>query len=92
MNNILDEELKDKFILITSNTQIKILDATKELNNKFVFYSPSITFGLDFTINKPQNVFIYIKGKSILPSGSFQQTTQTRNTKHIYFYCNVKSK
>ena len=24
LNNILDEELKDKFILITSNTQIKI--------------------------------------------------------------------
>ena len=49
-------------------------------------------FGLDFTINKPQDVFIYIKGKSILPSGSFQQTTRTRNIKHIYFYCNEKSK
>ena len=36
--------------------------------------------------------FIYIKGKSILPSGSFQQTTRTRNIKNIYFYCNVKSK
>ena len=41
-------------------------------------------FGLDFTINTPQDVFIYIKGNwGILHSGSFQQTTRTRNINNI---------
>jgi hypothetical protein len=39
-----------------------------------------------------RDVFIYIKGKSILPSGSFQQTTRTRNINKLYYYCAVKCK
>ena len=82
---------RTKFILITGNTNIKIINASEELKNKFVFYSPSITFGVDFSINTDQDVFIYIKGKSILPSGSFQQTTRTRNIKKLYYYCNCNN-
>jgi hypothetical protein len=87
-----DYDNKKKIILITSDTNIKVLDASTELKNKFVFYSPSITFGVDFSIDTAQDVFIYIKGKSILPSGSFQQTTRTRNMKELYYFCNCKSK
>ena len=32
-----------------------------------------------------QDVFIYQKGNSILPSGTFQQTTRTRNIDTLYF-------
>ena len=85
------EEARTKFILITGNTNIKIINASEELKNKFVFYSPSITFGVDFSINTDQDVFIYIKGKSILPSGSFQQTTRTRNIKKLFYYCNCNN-
>lgn len=80
-------QLQEKFILITADTQIKIMDATKELQNKFVFYSPSITYGLDFQSYEPQNVFNYIKGESIEPSGFFQQVTRTRNINTLYYYC-----
>ena len=33
-----------------------------------------------------QDVFIYIRGNSIQPSGSFQQATRCRNIKTLYFY------
>lgn len=81
-----------KYVLITSNTKLTFDNVSEELKDKFVFYSPSITFGVDFSIDEAQNVFIYIKGDSILPSGSYQQTTRTRNMKNLYYYCNVEEK
>ena len=71
-------------ILITGDTNITINEASTKLKDKFVFYSPSIMFGLDFSISTSQ------KCRSILPSGSYQQTTRTRNIKKLFFYCNTK--
>ena len=76
----------DKFLLITSDTFIKIADAQLEFKNKFVFYSPSIITGIDFSIDECQDVFIFIKGNTISPASSFQQGTRTRNIKKLY-YC-----
>jgi hypothetical protein len=45
-------------ILITSDNPFKITDATTQFKNKYVFYSPSITTGIDFTINTFQDVLI----------------------------------
>lgn len=85
--NISPEQLKEKFILVTADTKIKINNASTELKDKFVFYSPSITYGVDFQTEEPQDVFNYIVGQSIQPSGFFQQTTRTRNIKNLYYYC-----
>lgn len=85
------EELKFKFMLITSDTKIKITNASEQFKDKFVFYSPSITYGVDFQSYQPQNVFSYIKGASIQPSGFFQQVTRTRNIKKLYYYCHDHS-
>ena len=52
-------------ILITSKTKYKVHKASKQFKDKFVFYSPSITTATDFSIESPQDVFIYIKGGSI---------------------------
>lgn len=76
----------DKFILITANNQFDILDASEQFSNKFVFYSPSIIFGVDFSIDQPQDVFIYNKGRTLDPSAIFQQTTRTRNIRNLYYY------
>ena len=81
-----DEE-KNDYILITADTDYAIVDASKQFENKYVFYSPKITFGLDFSYDLQQDVFIYVKGRTINPYGIFQQTTRTRNIKQIYFYC-----
>ena len=50
------------------------------------FYSPKVTFGVDFSTAVAQDVFIHITGFSIQPSGSFQQTTRCRNTKTLYYF------
>lgn len=84
------EEFKKKLMLITAETKIKVNDATEDFKDKFVFYSPSITYGVDFQPETPQDVFIYIKGHSILPSGFFQQITRTRNIKRLYYYYDIK--
>jgi hypothetical protein len=55
-----------KFILITAENKMKIQDASVEFKEKYVFYSPSITTGVDFSIKDKQNVYIYVNGKSIL--------------------------
>ena len=79
-----EEQAKD-FILITAETKYIIKDIN-DLKNKYILYSPSITYSVDFSIKEKQDVFIYISNKSILSSGIFQQTTRTRNINKLYFY------
>ena len=76
----------DKFILITAYNQFEIFDASEQFKNKFVFYSPSVIFGVDFNIDDAQDVFIYNKGRTLDPSAIFQQTTRTRNIRTLYYY------
>jgi len=89
-NVSLDERYK--YILITADTNIKVNDASIELKDKFIFYSPSITIGLDFNINEKQDIFIYIGGNSISPQDSWQQTARIRNIKKLYYYCNTRER
>ena len=84
------EDQKDDFLLITSDTKFKVGNASEQFKNKYVFYSPSITTAIDFSIDEKQDVFIYLSGKSILPTGSYQQTTRTRNIRNLYFYSDAK--
>ena len=84
-----DQSLKAKFILITADTLFRVNDATKDFKDKFVFYSPKITFGVDFSLEVPQDVFIYIAGNSIQPSGCYQQATRCRNIKNLYYFGEV---
>ena len=83
---------KDKFLLITSDTTKEISNAKEQFKNKFVFYSPSITTGINFSIDEKQNAFIYIKGKSIRPELSFQQGTRTRNLNKLFYYSSANEK
>jgi hypothetical protein len=82
-------EQKLNFILITADTNYKIEDVSEQFKNKFVFYSPSIVFGIDFSIDQAQDVFIYNKGSSIDPALIFQQTTRTRKINNLYFYSEI---
>ena len=83
----------EDFILITADTPFRITNANEEFKNKFVFYSPKITYGVDFNnLEMSQDVFIYIKGHTIQPSGAFQQATRCRNIKTLYFYGDTPNK
>ena len=85
-----DEEEKAKFILVTADTNIEIHNAEEQFKGKYVFYSPKITYGVDFSIDTSQNVYIYQEGKSIMPNGTFQQTTRCRNIETLYYYSECK--
>ena len=81
-----DMDIDEKFILITSENYFDLEDASEQFENKFVFYSPSIIFGVDFSIEQSQDVFVYNKGLTIDPSAIFQQTTRTRNIRNLYYF------
>ena len=84
-----DFPLKAKdMILITSNNKFDIKDANKDFLNKWVFYSPSIITGVDFSIKTKQDHFIYVKGKTLSPASIYQQTTRNRNIDTLYYYIN----
>ena len=76
-------------ILITSNSKFDIKNASLDFLNKWVFYSPSIMTGVDFSIETKQDHFIYIKGKSISPASIYQQTTRNRNIDTLFYYVNT---
>lgn len=77
---------KNKILLITSETHVNIENTNESFKNKFVIYSPSIIYGLDFNIATPQDVFICCRGLSITPYQMIQQVVRTRNIKSVYYY------
>jgi hypothetical protein len=83
------DDKNDKFLLITDEYRGTLDNASELFKDKFVFYSPKITFGVDFSISEKQDVFIYIKGGSIQPHGMFQQATRCRNIDKLYYYGEV---
>ena len=88
----LNNNEKSKFSLYTSNVSFKIVNASEEFLNKFIFYSPSIETAIDFSIDTPQDVFIYIRGNTIDASSSFQQLSRTRNIRKVYYFCEANDK
>jgi desulfoferrodoxin (superoxide reductase-like protein) len=86
-----DNKDKEKdFLLITSKHKFKLKDASQQFKNKWVFYSPSITTGVDFSIDVKQDHFIYATGNSINPILIYQQSTRNRNIDKLYYYFNSK--
>ena len=79
---------KDDCILVTAESNTQIIDAQVEFKYKFIYYSPSITYGVDYNNETKQNVYIYITGCSISPIGLYQQVNRTGNIDKVYFYIN----
>lgn len=77
-------------ILITSESPFDITNANEQFKNKWVFYSPSIITGVDFSIDKKQNHYIYVKGFTINPLGIYQQSTRNRNIDTLYYFFDTK--
>lgn len=75
----------ENFIIITRNHKFDINNVSDQWKNKFVFYSPSIVYGIDFSIDVKTDVFLYIKGQSISVPLLFQQATRCRNINNLYY-------
>lgn len=84
--NLICKEIEDKtkIYLITSETSYREY-VPKE--GDIVVYSPSITYGCDFTFDNAQNQYIYIKNNhSIDASQIYQQAMRTRNLDILKYY------
>jgi hypothetical protein len=80
----LDEEDKKKLFKITSETSMKDY---RPREGDFVFYSPSIIYGVDFNFSKKQNQYIYIKNNSTIDASQcYQQAMRTRNVNQIHYF------
>ena len=78
----------DTFRLFTQDVKHEINDDL--FKNKFLYYSPSIQYGVDFNNNIPQDVFLYINGKSIESDDLMQMINRTRNIRNVYIFNNSK--
>jgi hypothetical protein len=67
-----------------------MVDASETFKNKFVFYSPSIVTGVDFSSDQAQDFILCIKANSIDGQASYQQVTRCRNIKKSYYFCETK--
>lgn len=78
----------NKFRLFTQD--IKHVINEDLFKDKFLYYSPSIQYGIDFNNEKPQDVFLYINGKSIESDDLMQMINRTRNIRNVYIFNNGK--
>jgi hypothetical protein len=81
-------EKKESFILKTSKSAFKITDACTDFNDKFVFYSPSITTGVSFIkTDKTQTQFLYITSNPQIDIiACYQMSSRTRNMKNLTYF------
>jgi hypothetical protein len=89
-NLLLNEfpEQEEDFILITSETSFRPTNANIQFQNKYVFYSPSITTGVSFVFEgAKQDQFIYVSNKTLItPISLYQMSSRTRNMKNLIYY------
>ena len=79
---------KDDFLIYSSEVKYGIIETEKWIN-KFVFFTPSILYGIDFNFNKV-NVFCMIYKNHLNPLQIYQMISRARNQKTVYIYCNEK--
>jgi hypothetical protein len=68
-----------KLVMLTSLSKVDFKNPSEEWAEKFVLYSPTITVGVDFNIDRPQRQFSYVTGRSLDALGLLQQVCRTRN-------------
>lgn len=88
--NINDEE-KKKYVKFTSDSKEKITNDFV-FQNKYVFYSPTISAGVDVSLDIAQNQYMYITGKSVDSMILYQMGMRTRNLEKLYYYCKKTKK
>jgi hypothetical protein len=88
-----DEKTRKKMLLWTADEtpdEEAQEDTLPDWNNKFIFYSPTITHGVSIETVKPIEQFIYISGLSVDAISLYQMATRTRNMKQLNYYSKAK--
>jgi hypothetical protein len=85
---------KEKILLITreETQQFRHITNTANWEGKYVIYSPSIVYGVDFEPSEKYNVYSFIKGKSINGIQIGQQIFRCRKINNIYIHFECSDK
>ena len=79
-------EDKNKIVLITSETDIEVENPSENFKNKIIMHTPKIIFGVNYSVDEAQDVYVYCGGNSIGVYQIFQQVCRTRNIRNVYYY------
>lgn len=80
-------ELSNKFIHHVSVDGDKIENITELWKDKYVFFSPSIIYGIDFNnVSFPQKVYAFFTDRSISPLQMGQMINRTRYISELHYY------
>lgn len=76
-----------KFLFYTSQLGNRYIhDASKEWKDKYVFYSPSIIYGVNFVPKNNQDVYVFVDSKILTCCQIVQQVTRTRKIRSLYYF------
>jgi hypothetical protein len=78
----------NNWLIYSSETDYNLID-TKLWINKFVFFSPSIIYGIDFNF-KSVNVFAFVLKRHLNPLQIYQMISRARSQSLVHVYCNNK--
>ena len=87
--NTLKLNNEDKFLLYSADTKDKnekLYDVKMQWNEKFVFYSATIQYGVDYSADKSSDVFLYIQGNTLESDDLNQMLNRCRNINNVYIF------
>ena len=79
---------KDDWLIYSSEIAYDLID-TKLWTNKFVFFTPTILYGIDFN-EMPVDVFCFVHKFHLNPLQCYQMISRARQIKKVYVYCHTK--
>jgi hypothetical protein len=85
---LLKTNKKDDFLIYSSEINYSLID-TSLWENKFVFFTPTIIYGIDFNY-LPVDVFCFVYKTHLNPLQIYQMISRARNQKLVHVYCKEK--
>jgi hypothetical protein len=79
---------KKDWLIYSSEVNYNLIN-TKDWIDKFVFFTPSIIYGIDYNF-KDVDVFCFVYKNHLNPLQIYQMISRARKQKNIYIYCNEK--
>jgi hypothetical protein len=62
---------------------------TSQWTNKYVFFSPKILYGLDYSHDVPKKVYAFVDSRTLNAFQVYQQVSRVRNQDAVMVYCNL---
>ena len=79
---------KEDWKIYSSEVQYDLID-TESWRNKFIFFTPTILYGIDFNLY-PIDVFCFIHKFHLNPLQIYQMISRARQIKKAYIYCHER--